>query len=106
MTWLFLSPILLSYLPLSLSLYFSLPFSQFLPILKRLWPRVVIYQAGVRVMATEVRWSILPLPMCQKPHLLHPHAPAEDMPISRPALSLEKCRLLSTLSEMDPNILM
>lgn len=50
----------------------------------------------------RLHWSILPLPMCQKLHLLYPRAPAEDMPISRPALSLEKCRLVSPLSEMGP----
>lgn len=69
-------------------------------------PRVVIYQASARVMATEVLRSILPLPMCQKPHLLHPSTAAEDMPISRPALSLEKCHFLAALSGMELRYIM
>lgn len=74
-------------------------------ILKRLWPQLVIYQASVRVTATVERRSILPHPMCQKPHLLYSDVPAEDMPISRPALSLAIFNFLLALSEMDlPNI--
>lgn len=91
---------------LSQSLTLPLPFSRFLPILQRLRPRVVIYQASARVMATEVLRSILPLPMCQKPHLLHPSTAAEDMPISRPALSLEKCHFLAALSGIEPRYIM
>lgn len=50
--WRGCSPSHPSIISASLSLSLPLPFSLFLPILKRLWPWVAIYQASVRVMAT------------------------------------------------------